>query len=61
VTDPLQHRLGLHRRRLSRLLDALEDGLCGERAQYMTMRDHYIARLVDLFDLATLALRASPA
>jgi len=61
VTDPLQHRLGLHRRRLSRLLDALEDGLCGERAQYMTMRDHYIARLVDLFDLAALALRASHA
>ena len=59
ITDPLQRRLGLHRRRLSRLLDALERGLCSERAQHVTMRDHYIARLVDLFDLAALALRAS--
>jgi hypothetical protein len=59
VTDPLQRRLGIHQRRLSRLLDALEGGLCGERAQHVTMRDHYIARLVDLFDLAALALRAS--
>jgi hypothetical protein len=59
VTDPLQRRLGLHRRRLSRLLDALENGLCGERAQHVAMRDHYIARLVDLFDLVALALRAS--
>jgi hypothetical protein len=61
VTDPLQRCLGLHRRRLLRLLDALEDGLCGERVQYVTMRDHYVARLVDLFDLAALALRASHA
>jgi hypothetical protein len=61
ATDPLQRCLGLHRRRLLRLLDALEDGLCGERAQYVTMRDHYVARLVDLFDLAALALRASHA
>jgi hypothetical protein len=61
VTDPLQRCLGLHRRRLSRLLNALEDSLCGERAQYVTMRDHYVARLVDLFDLAALALRASRA
>jgi hypothetical protein len=61
VTDPLQRCLGLHRRRLLRLLDALEDGLCGERAQYATMRDRYVARLVDLFDLAALALRASHA
>jgi hypothetical protein len=59
VTDPLQRRFGLHRRRLSRLLDVLEGGLCSERAQHVTMRDHYIARLVDLFDLAALALRAS--
>lgn len=61
VMDPLQHCLGLHRRRLSRLLDALEGSLCGERVQHVTMRDHYVARLVDLFDLVALTLRASHA
>ncbi|MBO0735666.1 MAG: hypothetical protein J2P48_03740 [Alphaproteobacteria bacterium] len=61
LTDPLQRRLGLHRRRLLCLLDGLEAILCGEADRPMTMRDHYVARLVDLFDLVALALRASHA
>jgi uncharacterized protein DUF6635 len=61
VTDPVQRRLGLHLSRLMRLLDALERVLCGDRSQHLPMRDHYIARLVDIFDLAALALRVSHA
>ena len=61
VTDPLQRRLGLHRRRLLRMLQALEGILCGKAGQNLTMRDHYVARLVDIFDLVTLALRVSHA
>lgn len=61
LTDPLQRRLGLHRRRLMRLLQALEDGLCDEAGQYRVMRDHYVARLVDIFDLVALAMRVSHA
>ena len=57
VTDPLQRRLGLHRRRLLRLLRALEGILSGETGQNLTMHDHYVARLADLFDLFALALR----
>lgn len=61
ITDPLQRRLGLHRRRLMRLLQTLEDGLCDETSQYRMMRDHYVARLVDIFDLVALAMRVSHA
>jgi len=61
VTDPVQRRLGVHRRRLMRLLDALEQVLCGGTGQHLPMRDHYVARLVDIFDLVALALRVSRA
>jgi hypothetical protein len=61
VTDPLQRRLGLHRARLERLLQVLEADLCGEPGRNRLMRDHYVARLVDIFDLAALAMRVSHA
>jgi hypothetical protein len=61
VTDPLQRRLGLHRRRLERLLRILEADLSGASGQNRIMRDHYVARLVDIFDLITLAMRVSHA
>jgi hypothetical protein len=61
IADPVQRRLGLHRTRLMRLLDALEQILCGQTGQYSSLRDHYVARLVDIFDLVALALRVSHA
>jgi hypothetical protein len=61
VTDPLQRRLGVHRRRLLRLLQTLEAILCGETGQNLTMREHYVARLADVFDLVALAVRVSHA
>jgi hypothetical protein len=61
VTDPLQRRLGLHRARLERLLQVLEADLCGEPGRNRLMRDHYVARLVDIFDLIALAMRVSRA
>jgi len=61
VTDPLQRRLGLHQRRLDRLLQMIERDLSGEPGQTRIMRDHYVARLVDLFDLIALAMRLSRA
>jgi hypothetical protein len=59
LTDPLQRRLGLHRKRLKRLLSKLEADLCGESGQAWIARDHYVARLVDIFDLIALAMRVS--
>jgi hypothetical protein len=61
VTDPLQRRLGLHRRRLLRFLRALERVLSGETGQSLTMYDHYVARLADIFDMLALASRVSHA
>jgi hypothetical protein len=59
VTDPLQRRLGLHRRRLLRLLRVLEGILSGETGQSLTMYDHYVARLADILDMLALASRVS--
>ncbi len=54
VTDPIQRRLGLHRRRLLRLIDAVEAALKGDQARFVA-HDHYVARVFDLIDaLATL-------
>jgi Family of unknown function (DUF6635) len=61
ITDPLQRRLGLHRARLIRLLQRLEADLCGEGSPHRLMRDQYVARLVDIFDLVALAMRVSHA
>ena len=61
VTDPLQRRLGLHRRRLERLLQTIEAELCGESGPNRILQDRYIARLIDAFDLIALAMRASHA
>jgi hypothetical protein len=59
VTDPLKRRLGLHRRRLLRLLGELERTLCDEDGEGVTMRNYYLARLIDLLDLAAGAWRLS--
>jgi hypothetical protein len=59
VTDPVKRRLGLHRRRLFRLLDELEQALCGANGDSASLRDHYVARLIDLLDLLASAWRAA--
>ena len=57
VTDPLQRRLGLHRRRLLKMLDALEQGMLDPGAPRFAVHDHYVARLLDLFDMLGAASR----
>jgi hypothetical protein len=57
VTDPLQRRLGLHERRLLRLIDALERQMLDPAAPGYTVHDHYVARLMDLFDILGCAWR----
>jgi hypothetical protein len=59
LTDPLKRRLGLHRRRLLRLLGELERALCDQGDGSVTLRDHYVARLIDLLDLVASAWRLS--
>ena len=57
VSDPIQRALGLHRARLNKMLDALERQFFNKGAAGFAVHDHYVARLLDLFDLVATALR----
>ena len=57
IADPVQRQLGLHQRRLRRLLGALEQQLLDPSAPGYAEHDHYVARLLDLFDLVAAAYR----
>lgn len=61
VADPVQRRLGLHRARLLRLLAALERQANDPAARGFAVRDQYVARLLDLFDLIAAAWRIAHA
>ncbi|HEY4172856.1 MAG TPA: DUF6635 family protein [Rhodopila sp.] len=52
IADPVQRRLGLHEWRLRRLVDALERQMQDPAAPAFMVRDHYVARVLDLFDVA---------
>lgn len=59
VLDPMQKALGLHERRLETLLTALERGFRGDGDARFAVREEYVARLGDLFDLAAMAWRVA--
>ncbi len=52
VADPVQTALGIHRRRLLRLVDALEETLSAPAPNGFVAREHYLARVFDLGDAA---------
>lgn len=56
VADPLQRLLGIHERRLNKLIDALEADLLGDAGRF-TVKAHYVARLVDFFECVRAAYR----
>ncbi len=56
ITDPVQQALGLHEHRLLKLLDALDQELTGRGSNYR-LRDAYVARIFDLWDLLQIATR----
>ncbi len=57
LSDPVQRALGLHRRRLLRMIDALERQFFDREAAGFAVHDHYVARLLDVFDIVGAALR----
>ena len=59
VVDPLLRLTGVHQRRLHRLIETLGRRLRGEDAAAFRVRDHYVARIFDLVDLARAGLRAA--
>jgi hypothetical protein len=58
LADPVQRRLGLHQIRLRRMLNALERQMQDPSAPGFVVHDHYVARLLDLFDIAGAVVRA---
>jgi hypothetical protein len=58
VLDPLLATTGLHRRRLDRFVTALGEELRGDRRGDYRVRDHYIARVIDVLDMLRTATTA---
>lgn len=58
VTDPVQRRLGLHRRRLTTLVDVVERQLTGDREAELRVKDYYVARVFDVLDVTAACWRA---
>ena len=57
VSDPVQRALGLHQRRLHRMIDGLERQFFDPAAPGFAVQDHYVARLLDVFDMLSAAFR----
>jgi len=51
ISDPAQKALGLHHKKLHKLVDAIENQLSGESDESYELRDGIIARLLDFVDL----------
>ena len=59
LVDPLLAKTGFHRRRLERFIDALNHELTGKDRIHYRVKDHYLARVLDLVDLLKLGARAA--
>lgn len=57
VSDPVQRRLGVHQKRLNRLIDTVEDNLRGNGNAKLAVRDHYVARVLDMMDWTSTIMR----
>jgi hypothetical protein len=57
VTDPIQHKLGIHQRRLLKFIDSLEKSLKRDDNSRFNIRSQYVARVFDLVDLIKRAAR----
>lgn len=51
ITDPIQSKLGLHQKRLNKLIDSLDKDLRGIGDSGLHFKEQYIARIFDLLDL----------
>ena len=51
ISDPVQAAIGLHRRRLHKLLDHLERDVSASTQSSFRPKDQYVARILDTFDM----------
>lgn len=59
LTDPLQSALGLHQRRLHKLIEHMQQELKANLLGNSSTREQYLARVTDVLDWIALAGRAS--
>jgi hypothetical protein len=59
VVEPLLAKTGFHRRRLERFVRALGEALTGTGKTRYQVKDHYLARVLDLVDLLKLAAKTA--
>ncbi len=57
IADPVQSRLGIHRRRLLKFIDAVEDDVAGSGGTGYVAREHFYARFMDIWDVGISAIR----
>lgn len=57
LTDPLQLKLGLHQKKLDKLVNALEVQLKSNQQSSLDIKDGYAARVLDILDFLTLLVR----
>lgn len=58
LTDPIQAKLGLHQRRLKKLVRAVGDDLLGKQGEEFQLREKYMGRLFDVIDMLTVVGRS---
>jgi len=58
LTDPVQLKLGIHQKRLEKFLDALANELLDKTASPYKIKDLYITRVFDLFDILITAIKS---
>jgi len=57
VADPAQRALGVHQRRLGKLIDAIGSDLKGGGPKEFEVRDHYVMRVLEFVEALRLAWR----
>jgi len=51
ITDPIQAKLGIHHKRLSKFIDSIEKELAGAGVSKFEIKDQYVARVFDILDV----------
>lgn len=57
IADPIQNKLGLHEKKLHKLVDALERQLKSNEQTSLDIKDGYAARVLDVLDFLTMIVR----
>ena len=58
IADPVQVKLGIHKKRLMKFIDLLKSELTGKGKSEYKIKDHYLARVFDIIDLLKLAAKS---